>query len=149
MQHRHLHDHTVARLLDHDAALPVEDPIRDDHAAPHRQAVHEAAIVGRILEPRLVDAPRDEIFAQPLVAEAVRVVPRRGPGLRVNDLCALHGFTSIAGLGHAAAGKLRGRAGTIHDRPGQLEARRPQHHHIHAAHRRHVHGGRRHRERQR
>ena len=68
VQHRHLREHAVARFVDHHAARSVEDLVGDDDAAAHRQAMHEAAIVFRIVEPGLVDAPVEMLFAQLLVA---------------------------------------------------------------------------------
>src|SRR5262245_8779850 len=82
IEHGHLAVEPVARALDHGAARPVEDPVRDLDAAAHRQAVHELTVGPSVREPRLVDAPVHELLAQRLIAELVAVVARRGIRLR-------------------------------------------------------------------
>ena len=48
---------------------------------------------------------------------------------------------AVVGLAHRAAGGGGGGAGLVHDLPRQRVALGTQHHHLHAAVRRHVHGG--------
>ena len=57
MQHGHLHQHAIARLGDNDTAWPVEYAISDGDSAAYRQAVHKAAVTGRILEPGFIYTP--------------------------------------------------------------------------------------------
>ena len=57
MEDCHLREHTVAGLLNHDAARSVKYFVGHDDAAPYGQAVHEPAIILRGLKPRLIDAP--------------------------------------------------------------------------------------------
>ena len=57
VQHGHLYQHPIARLGDNDAARPVEYAISDGNSAADRQAVHEAAVTGCILEPEFVYPP--------------------------------------------------------------------------------------------
>src|SRR5690606_30026222 len=61
IQHGHLHEHAVPRLADHYAARPVENAVRHDHAPAYRQAVHEAAVLARVVEPWLVHAPAGQL----------------------------------------------------------------------------------------
>src|SRR5690606_20373374 len=89
--------------------------------------------------PGLVAAPRaDELLAQGLIAELVAVVARRGVGLHVDDVRALHRLATIRRLGDATAGLRRGLTRLVHDRGGQLEAGWPQVDDVHAALRGHV-----------
>ena len=75
MQYRHLRQHTVACFMNDDAARPIEYRLADDDAAPHRQAMHEAAIVFCDIEPRFVDAPVNELVPQLLIRQRWRTRP--------------------------------------------------------------------------
>jgi len=117
------------------AARAIENFVGHYDAATHGQAVHEAAVVLRIVEPRLVDAPVEVLFAQLLVREPVAVMFRRGPRLRINNVRAFHRLLAVRGLPNRTARLLGREDRFLHDRGGQLEAFRTQHGDVHAAHR--------------
>ena len=67
MQHRHLRKHAVPCFRNYNAAGSIEDLVRDDHAAPHRQAVHEPTVGRGAVEPAFVDTPVDQRLTKFLV----------------------------------------------------------------------------------
>ena len=138
MQHRHLGGQAVVGLALHDAARAVEHFVGDGDIAPHRQAVHELAVGLRPGEPILAHGPIFESGTERGVTYGVAVVPRRAPFFGVEDLRPGERFGAIVGLAHRAARGGRGRAGLVHDLGRQREPVRTQHHHLHAAVRRHV-----------
>ena len=54
--------------------MPFENCVANDDATAYGQAMHEAAIFGRVAEPRLLDTPVDKFVACLLVIDLVAIV---------------------------------------------------------------------------
>ncbi len=69
MQDGHLRQHAVASFMNNNAAWTVQYGLADDDAAAHGQAMHEAAVVLRIIKPGFVNTPRVQFVAELLVRD--------------------------------------------------------------------------------
>src|SRR6266480_1530955 len=86
MEHGHLHRQAVVGLALHHAARGIEHLIGDGGIAPHRQAVHHAALARRDAEPVIAHAPAGERAAQAGIGFRIAVAPGRAPLLYIHDL---------------------------------------------------------------
>jgi hypothetical protein len=122
--------------------------IGDGDVATHRQAVHEMTILLRGAEPWLGHAPVGETASQLSLGLTITVVNRRAPLLGIQDMRAGERRGALAGLGDRAAACGRRAPRSLHHRVGERKALGAQHHDVHSALRRHVHGRGRHGQRQ-
>src|SRR6185437_10073128 len=87
IENGHLRGEAIVGFPLHDAARAVEHLVRHRDVAPHRQAVHQAAVRGGVREPVVAHAPMLELATQLRVGRRVPITGGRAPLLRINDMC--------------------------------------------------------------